>query len=229
MASADHATSAVHRRAGRGLALAVRRGACPAERHLLGRLAPQRGDLLGPAQRAQARRSSPATTLIAFDEPSDFASTSWTPAASRMRARRAAGDHAGTGRGRLEQHAGGVVLADRSGAVIVEPASGTSKRFLRGLLHALLDGGRHLLGLAVAEADVAVAVADDDERGEREPPAALDDLGDAVDRDHPLFELAFGHAVPSSSELEPGFAGAVGDRRDPAVVLEAAAVEHDAS
>ena len=94
------------------------------------------------------------------------------------------------------------------------------------LLHALLDRGRHFLRLAVAEADVAVAVADDDERGEREPPAALHDLGDAVDRDHSLFVLAFGHAS-LLLELQSGFAGAVGDRRDAAVVLEPAAVEHD--
>ena len=39
-------------------------------------------------------------------------------------------------------------------------------------------------------------VADDDERGEREPPSALDDLGDAVDRDHSLVVLTFSHANP---------------------------------
>ena len=32
----------------------------------------------------------------------------------------------------------------------------------------------------------AVAVADDDQRGEAEAPATLDDLGDAVDRHHAL-------------------------------------------
>jgi hypothetical protein len=44
--------------------------------------------------------------------------------------------------------------------------------------------------LAVADADPVDLVADDDERREREPPAALDDLGDAVDLDHALLELA---------------------------------------
>jgi hypothetical protein len=57
---------------------------------------------------------------------------------------------------------------------------------LLGLLHALGDGGRHLLGLAVAHADRAVAVADDDQRGEGEPASALHDLGHAVDGDDPL-------------------------------------------
>jgi hypothetical protein len=54
------------------------------------------------------------------------------------------------------------------------------------LLDALGDGRRDLLGLAVADADGAVTVADDHERGEGEAPAALDDFGDAVDRDDAL-------------------------------------------
>ena len=45
----------------------------------------------------------------------------------------------------------------------------------------LADRLRDLAGLAVAEADAALLVADDDERRETEAPAALHDLGDAVD------------------------------------------------
>jgi hypothetical protein len=52
-----------------------------------------------------------------------------------------------------------------------------------GFLGALLDGQRHFLGLAVAEADAAVAVADHHECGERESTTALHHLGDAVDGD----------------------------------------------
>ena len=52
-----------------------------------------------------------------------------------------------------------------------------------GLFGALLDRQGDFLGLAVSQADSAVAVADDDERGEREATTTLDDLGDAVDRD----------------------------------------------
>ena len=42
----------------------------------------------------------------------------------------------------------------------------------------------------MAEADAALLVADDDERGEAEAPAALDDLGDAVDVDELVDEFA---------------------------------------
>src|SRR3546814_3259263 len=60
--------------------------------------------------------------------------------------------------------------------------------------HRLLCGGgrlrncfRNLACLAVAEAGPALAVADDDERGETEALAALHGLGDAVDVDE-LFD-----------------------------------------
>ena len=57
-------------------------------------------------------------------------------------------------------------------------------------LDGLLDAGRHFVGLAVAPADLAVAVADDDHRGEAEPPAALDHRGAALDLDDVLVQLA---------------------------------------
>ena len=50
-------------------------------------------------------------TLMGLAEPSDLASTSCTPAASRMARRGTAGDDAGTGGGGLEQHATGAMLA----------------------------------------------------------------------------------------------------------------------
>src|SRR5690606_11352827 len=59
---------------------------------------------------------------------------------------------------------------------------------LLGLLDTLGDRRGHLLRLAVADADGAVAVAHHDERGEAEAAAALDDLGDAVDGDDALDE-----------------------------------------
>src|SRR5439155_23791479 len=58
---------------------------------------------------------------------------------------------------------------------------------LLGFIDALLDGRRHFLGLAVAQADLAVAVADGDEGREGEPTAALHDLGHPVDGDDALF------------------------------------------
>src|SRR6218665_2155642 len=53
-----------------------------------------------------------------------------------------------------------------------------------GFLHWFVEGGRHFLGLALAHADAAVTVAHHGQCGETENPAALDDLGHAVDRDH---------------------------------------------
>src|SRR5213078_1917192 len=57
---------------------------------------------------------------------------------------------------------------------------------LLGLLDALGDRGRDLLGLAVADADHAVTVADDHQGGEAEATTTLDDLGDTVDGDDAL-------------------------------------------
>ena len=73
--------------------------------------------------------------------------------------------------------------------VIVWPYLGTRIRFLRAFSTRLLDRQRDLAGLAVADPDHGVLVADGDQRGEREAPAALDHLGDAVDLDHPLLQV----------------------------------------
>ena len=54
---------------------------------------------------------------------------------------------------------------------------------LRASLVAFSTARRNFVGLAVADADVALAVAGDDERAEAERSAALDDLGAAVDAD----------------------------------------------
>src|SRR5205085_11859162 len=107
-------------------------------------------------------------------------------------ARRPTGDHAGAGGGGLEQDAAGAVLAedrvrDR------RPRQRDGEHALLGLLDALLDRGGHLLGLAIAEPHPSVSVADHAHRREREPPAALDHLGDPVDGDDPLFVLRLGH------------------------------------
>ena len=60
---------------------------------------------------------------------------------------------------------------------------------LRRLLAARADGLGHLVGLAQPGADVPLPVADDDQRGEGEPPAALDHLGDAIDVHDPVVQL----------------------------------------
>src|SRR3954469_14062707 len=104
-------------------------------------------------------------------------------------AHRATGDDTGTGAGRLEQHdTGGRLTLHR-----VRDGAGDARHLvevLLGLLDALGDRRGHLLGLAVADAHGAVAVAHDYQRGEAEAPTALDDLGHAVDGHHALDEVA---------------------------------------
>ena len=50
----------------------------------------------------------------------------------------------------------------------------------------MLDRIRHLVGLAVADTDTALAVTHDSQRGERETAPALYDFGAPVDEDHLL-------------------------------------------
>src|SRR5919198_4517416 len=64
-------------------------------------------------------------------------------------------------------------------------------------LDTLLDRERNLVRLAVADPDPRLLVTHHDERGEREAPAALDDLGHPVDLDDPLLELRLGGIVPA--------------------------------
>ena len=88
-----------------------------------------------------------------------------------------------------EQHARRAELADD----LVRdrrPVLRHREQVLLRVVDGLRDRERHLARLAVADADAVDLVADHDERREREPPAALDDLGDAVDLDHALLELA---------------------------------------
>jgi hypothetical protein len=90
------------------------------------------------------------------------------------------GDDAGTGRGRLQHDATGSEDADDR---VSDGGAGHRNRehVALGVLGALLDGQGNFLGLAVAQAHATVAIANHDERGEREATTALDDLGHAVD------------------------------------------------
>ena len=69
---------------------------------------------------------------------------------------------------------------------------GDGEHVLLRVIDALLDGHRHFLGLAQADAHATVAVADDDKRGERKARAALDDLAHAIDVNDALLELRNG-------------------------------------
>src|ERR687894_149174 len=102
---------------------------------------------------------------------------------------RATGDDTGTGAGRLEQHDTGRRLSLHG----VRDGAGDARHLvevLLGLLDALGDRRGHLLGLAVADAHGAVAVAHDHQGGEAEATTTLDDLGHAVDGDHALDVVA---------------------------------------
>src|SRR5438067_5767796 len=144
---------------------------------------------------------------------------------------RPAGAHAGSFARRLEQDTARTEVTDHFVRDRVPRERYLEQVFLR-LLAALADRLRHFVGLSKAGADVALPVADDDERGEAEPPAALHDFRDPVDVHHPVVQLGqvvridrYRHSL--SLELQTGFAGAVGDRRDAAVIVEPVAVEHD--
>ena len=101
----------------------------------------------------------------------------------------ATGDDAGSLARRAQEDARGTELAEDlvrdRGAVLRH-----GEQVLLRVVDGLRDGERNLARLPVADADAVDLVSDDDERREREPPAALDDLGDAVDLDHTLLQLA---------------------------------------
>src|SRR2546422_7131520 len=62
-------------------------------------------------------------------------------------------------------------------------------QILLGVLHRLADRLGHLVGLAETDTHMAPTVADHHQRREREAPAALDDLGHAVDGDDAVIQL----------------------------------------
>ena len=102
--------------------------------------------------------------------------------------------------------------------VIVAPCFGHGEEVLLRVVDGLRDRERDLARLPVADADAVDLVADHDERGEREPPAALDDLRDAVDLDHALLELARLGDLRHPSELQPSLACALGEGLHASVV-----------
>src|SRR5690606_5740422 len=109
-------------------------------------------------------------------------------------ARRATGDHTGTGRSRTQHdHTGRRLTLDRVGDGRADHRN--AEEALTRFLDALLDGRGNFLGLAVADTDQAVAVAHDHQGGEAEAPATLDDLGDTVDRYDALELILLGRIV----------------------------------
>ena len=130
------------------------------------------------------------TVLKWFDEPEALRQNVLDARGLQHRAHAAARDDARSGRRRLHPDHAGAELRDDLVRDRVADHRELDDR-LAGRRVALHDRGLDVLGLAEAEAHRAGAVADDDDRREREALAALDDLGDAVDRDDGLLEAAF--------------------------------------
>ncbi len=169
--------------------------------HLGDRLAPQLGDVLGahePAEPLDRRtrhvdRSRRAEALR--EHVADAGEL-------EHRSHATAGDDAGSLAGRTENDPRRVELPDdlvRDRLPVLRDLEEVLLRVLDGLR----DGERDLPRLPVAEPDPVDLVPDDDERGEREPPAALHDLGDAVDLDDPLLQLTGVGDFPGAQNFSP--------------------------
>src|SRR5690348_9927975 len=121
-------------------------------------------------------------------------------------AHRTAGDDAGARLGRPQNDDASAEVADD--IVMQRPTfaqRNTHQRAAR-LLGRFADRFRHFARLARTVADAALAVADDDECGETETPAALHHLGDAVDADQFLDEFAFARAFVAVAAARAAFA-----------------------
>src|SRR5690606_30649271 len=91
------------------------------------------------------------------------------------------GDDAGPGRSRAQNHAARTPAAVD---VVVKCPTLTKRhadQAALGTLGRLADGLRHLTRLAMAEADAALLITDDNKRGKAEALAALHNLRDAID------------------------------------------------
>ena len=86
---------------------------------------------------------------------------------------------------------------------IVVPFEIHLEHLLAGVLGGLFDGRRHFVGLAIADADVALAIAGDDQCTEAERAAALDDLGAAIDANDGGFDAALIAAAVASAAARP--------------------------
>src|SRR6266851_3641039 len=124
------------------------------------------------------------------------------------RAHRAAGDDAGAGRGGAQGHLAG---AEAALDVVMQRAAVAQRhpdQPALGGLGRLADRLGHLARLAGAVADAAALVADDDDRGEGEAPAALHHLRDTIDGDQLVGQFVVLVAV--ASPIARGTAGAAG-------------------
>jgi hypothetical protein len=64
---------------------------------------------------------------------------------------------------------------------------------LAGRLHPLLDRGGNFPGFPIADSNLSIPIANDDEGAEAEALGAFGHLGDPIDVDYALFELRLCH------------------------------------
>src|SRR6266851_1095372 len=126
------------------------------------------------------------------------------------RAHRAAGDDAGAGRGGAQGHLAG---AEAALDVVMQRAAVAQRhpdQPALGGLGRLADRLGHLARLAGAVADAAALVADDDDRGEGEAPAALHHLRHAIDGDQLVGQFVVLVAITVAPAIARGTAGTTG-------------------
>src|SRR3989442_1106537 len=159
------------------------------------RHAPRRGESGQPVHRG-------AHHVVRVGRAQAFGEDVAPPGAFEHRAHRAPADHAGPRRRGLEEHTTRSVVADD---LVGDRTAGErhlhhlAARGLHRLAHRLAD----LVRLPGRDPDAALSVADRHERVESEAPAALHDLGDAIDRDHVL-DQAVALALPLAALVAAG-------------------------
>ncbi len=133
---------------------------------------------------------------------------------------RTAGDNSGTGNCRLQQDAGTLVVSDdlvRDRGVLHRDLDHCTL----GSFHCFADRLGDVIRFTEAITDFAVLVSDNDDCTEGEPASTLHNLRYAVDLDQLFGQTVAFLSISISSvsvpihtvplELDPGFAGAVGD------------------
>src|SRR2546423_4130538 len=105
-------------------------------------------------------------------------------------AHRAARDNARAGRRRAQKHFARTMAAEHVVMQRAALAQRHADQVPLSRIRRLADRLRHLARLAMAVPDTALLVADDHERRETETPAAFHHLGNTVDMDELVYELA---------------------------------------
>src|SRR5262245_23096554 len=202
-------------------------GLSPTSHQVAHRDAAQRRDVRGPPQPAQTVDGG-VHQVVRVARPEALGEDVLHARRLEHRPHSGARDDARAGRRRLEQH---TPRAEVSEDLVRNRATARQRdreHLLLGGFTRLADRVGHLVGLAEADTDSSLLIADRHDRIEREPTTALHHLGAAVHADHALHELRFGRFGASHDaplELQSAGARAVGQRLDSTVIEVATAVE----